>query len=233
MVRTYIPYPVSPFFMQRSFFLILALLAGAFLLCAGCTSTTPPQGPVTPVSTAPAATSTLAPYALSPSDLPAGYTLQSAHARTAADVSSVALDLGWQAGYVSTWTQPGNGTAGSTTLTQTITVYNAKNQSSLVSIVANNEEQQPGLAFSDLPLPATGPDTHALSAVVVNATSTPAATSGLVALQAGSSSSAPSQGYIEVLFDKGQILEVIRMTGPGADYATLTTLAETAYAKLP
>ncbi|HVP96027.1 hypothetical protein [Methanoregula sp.] len=213
--------------MQRSLFLILSLLACAFLLGAGCTSTTP-----SPASTTPAATIALAPLALTPADIPAGFTLQSAREKSPDEMSSMAKDLGWQEGYVASWTTPANGTAGSTVITQTITVYTAENQSSLVSLVASNEQQQAGLAFSDLPLPATGPDTHALSAAVVNATPASTPAGGFGPLQSGSASTAPTQGYIEVIFAKGPVLEVVRMTGPGADYATLKTLAETAYAKL-
>ena len=36
---------------------------------------------------------------------------------------------------------------------------------------------------------------------------------------------------MEVIFVKGTVTEVIRMTGPAAQYDTLKSLAETAYAK--
>jgi hypothetical protein len=147
-------------------------------------------------------------------------------------VSSTAKDLGWQEGYVATWASAGNATLGVTTITQTITVYNARNMSFLVPLVAAGEHQQQGLVFSNLPQPATGPDTRTISAVVVNTTPAAATSGGVVAIQNESTSTAAAQGYIEVIFGKGQILEVIRMTGPGAQYDTLTTLAESAYAKL-
>ena len=40
-------------------------------------------------------------------------------------------------------------------------------------------------------------------------------------------------GQVEIIFAKGSTLEVLKMTGPYADYATLKALSEIAYAKLP
>ena len=37
----------------------------------------------------------------------------------------------------------------------------------------------------------------------------------------------------EVIFSRGTTFEVISMTGPGADVATVTALAEKAYARIP
>jgi len=220
--------------MQRFIFSILALAACAILLCSGCTSTTGTQGTITPppVTSASTANISLAPLALAPADLPAGFTQQSGRQKSADEMSSLAKDLGWQEGYVATFSSSGNGTAGSTSITQTITVYNAKNMSSIVSLVDAGERQQADLVFSGLPLPATGPDTRALSAIAVNTTPATTTAGGLSALSSESGSSAPAEGYIEVIFAKSEILEVIRMTGPGAQYDTLKTLAETAYAKL-
>ena len=230
---TYIPFTVTPLLMQRFLYPVLCLIACCVLLSAGCTSLSGTQAsaPLTATS-APAENISLVPYALAPADLPAGFAEQSARYKSADEVSATAKDLGWQEGYVSTWASTGNATLGVTTITQTTTVYNARNMSSLVPLVAAGEQQQQGLVFSTLPQPATGPDTRAISAVVVNATPTAATSGGVVAIQNESTSTAAAQGYIEVIFGKGQILEVIRMTGPGAQYDTLTTLAESAYAKL-
>jgi hypothetical protein len=37
----------------------------------------------------------------------------------------------------------------------------------------------------------------------------------------------------EVIFSRGTTFEVISITGPGADVATVTALAQKAYAKIP
>jgi len=230
---TYIPFPVLPFLMQRFAFFILAVAACAVLLCAGCTSTpgTPGNSTPSPVTNASTVNISLAPLAFTPADLPAGFAQQSGRQKSINEVSSVAQDLGWQEGYIATYTSPGNGTAGSILITQTITVYPAAKMSGIVTLVNTNDRQTKGLDFTNLPLPATGPETYAFSATI-NATPTPTATGGMTVLSPGSGTSAPPEGYNEVIFAKGEILEVIRMTGPGAQYDTLKTLAETAYAKL-
>lgn len=217
--------------MQRSLVIGLCLIVCAALLDAGCTSTSG-TGSVTPThaaTTAPPANITLAPLALTQADVPAGYTLVSGRQKSADEMSSVAKDLGWQQGYVTIYSTTGNMTAGPTAITQTITVYGGKDISSIVSLVDSNERQQKGLTFSALALPATGADTRAFSAAPVNAT--PTISTGSLGL-AGSSGTTTTEGYIEVIFGKGEILEVIRMNGPGAQYDTLKSLAETAYARV-
>jgi len=219
--------------MQRYVSPVLCLITCCILLSAGCISPsgTQAEAPVT-ATPAPAENISLAPYVLVPADLPAGFAEQSTRYKSADEVSATAKDLGWQEGYVTTWASAGNGTSDVTTITQTITIYNDQNMSTLVPLVAAGEHQQQGLVFSNLPQPATGPDTRAISAVVVNTTPAAATSGGFVTIQNESTSTAAAQGYIEVIFGKGQILDVIRMTGPGAQYNTMKALAESAYAKL-
>ena len=214
--------------MQKSLFIGLALVAGAALFCTGCISA--PGTPAVPVPAAPVQTAnvSLVPLALAPADVPAGYTLLSSRQKSAGEMGTLAKDLGWQQGYVTVYSL--NDTAGPSAITQTITVYAGKNMSDLVSLVDTSERQEEGLNFTNLPLPATGPDTRAFVATAANATPSSTATEGTIMLAAGTS--APAEGYTEVIFAKGDILEVIRMTGPGARSDVLATLAETAYAKL-
>jgi hypothetical protein len=213
--------------MQRSLFLGLALVACAALFSAGCISSPGTQAAPVPAAPALAANVSLAPLALAPADVPSGYTLLSGRQKSAGEMGTLAKDLGWQQGYVTVYSL--NDTAGPSAITQTITVYAGKNMSDLVSLVDTGERQEKGLNFTDLPLPATGPDTRAFAATAANTTPSSTATGGML-LAAGTS--APAEGYAEVIFVKGDILEVIRMTGPGAQNDVLTTLAETAYAKL-
>ena len=214
--------------MQRSLFLGLALIACAALFCAGCISSPGTQAAPVPAAPAQAANVSLAPLALAPADMPSGYTLLSGREKSAGEMGTLAKDLGWQQGYVTVYSL--NDTAGQSAITQTIAVYAGKNMSDLVSLVYTTERQEKGLNFTDLPLPATGPDTRAFIATAADATPSSTATEGTIMLAAGTS--APSEGYAEVIFAKGDILEVIRMTGPGAHNDVLTPLAETAYAKL-
>ena len=217
--------------MQRSILFGLCLIICAAILGAGCTSlsgagSAPAPGTAT---TAPSANVSLAPLALTPADVPTGYTLVSARQKSADEMSTLARDLGWKQGYVVVYSTPANSTVKPTTITQTLTVYSDKSTTDMVSLVYSNEQQQKGLVFSDLAQPATGADTRAFSAVPVNVT--PTATTGSMSALADNSRTTPAEGYTEVIFGKGTVLEVIRMTGPAAQYDTLKALAETAYAK--
>jgi hypothetical protein len=49
----------------------------------------------------------------------------------------------------------------------------------------------------------------------------------------GSFEGTVQQDFVEIIFSKGDLLEVLRITGPGADYSTLANLAQKAYKKIP
>ena len=208
-------------------FLVLMFIV---LLFAGCTSSS--GGPAgTPAATpAPAENLSLAPLALAPADLPAGFVQQSGRYKSPDEVSAAAKYLGWQEGYVANFTSAGNASSGTTTITQTITEYNTTNMTQLVGIVSANEEQQTGLGFIALDPPSGIPGARAIHAFVVNISGVSSPV-GAGVLPAAQTTPAPATGYMEVIFGKGQVFEVIRMTGPGTQYDTLTALAETAYAK--
>lgn len=210
------------------------IVVAAFLLCAGCTSApAATQAAETPAPT----NTTLLAYALAPSDLSEGWTQVTSREKTTAEMSPLARELGWQDGYVVVYTLPANNSAGTCTLTQTVTRYSVQNMSDLVSAVAANERKVGGLAFTDLPAPATGPDTRAFSAVLVNGTPTATPTGGMASIAFESSAPVATDGYVEVVFAKGDILDVIRMSGTCPPYDTipyemLASLGKTAYTKL-
>ena len=214
----------------RCIALVFLVIMFLVILCAGCTSSSgSPVG--TPAATpAPAENLSLAPLALTPADLPAGFVQQSGRYKSPDEVSAAAKELGWQEGYVANFTSVGNATSGTATITQTITEYNTTNMTELVGIVSANEEQQTGLGFIALDPPSGIPGARAIHAIVVNISGT-TSSMGAGVLPVAQATPAPAAGYMEVIFGKGQVFEVIRMTGPGAQYDTLTALAETAYAK--
>ena len=51
-------------------------------------------------------------------------------------------------------------------------------------------------------------------------------------LGSGSAGGTVQQDFVEIIFSKGDILEVLRITGPGADYLTLASLTQKAYNKI-
>jgi hypothetical protein len=217
--------------MQIQSWSVTAVLMAALLLCAGCTSA-PAVAPTTPAPTQVPANSTLSAYTLASADLPTGWTQVSSREKTSAEMSDAARELGWQDGYVVVYTLPANTTAGTCTLTQTVTRYSNQNMQDLVSVVAANERKVGNLAFTDLAAPAAGPNARAFSAVLVNATPAATPTGGMSSLSFEGSAPVATEGYTEVVFVKGDLLDVIRMSGTCPSYDTLASLSQTAYAKL-
>ncbi|MDD1703401.1 MAG: hypothetical protein LUQ31_10520 [Methanoregula sp.] len=224
--------------MQKVLYLTLCLLAGAAIVVAGCTSSSPGNaGTAVTTTETPSGTGSngtvvsLAPLALNAGDVPSGFTLTSSREKTSDEVSDMAKEIGWREGYVTEFTKTGNDTANTTTITQTITGYNTTNLAGIISMVKKSEQTYTGYRFSDLPLPATGSETLAYEATVnASAQSKDFITGNPVE---SAVVTVASQDYQEVIFGKGDLMEVIRISGPGADYATLKNLAETAYAKMP
>jgi len=212
----------------------MALVVCAIVFCSGCTSVSGSQNTVPTETITPATTATnisLSTFALTTADLPDGSKIETSRQKSADDVGTIAKDLGWQQGYVMIGSIPPDNTTAASVVTQTITVYSEDKMFNIVSIINTNDRQLTGFVFSDMPRPATGPNTRAFSAVVSNKTIEPEGTGNIIGSK-GNDTSKAAEGYFEVIFSKGNILEVIRMSGPGADYDTLKLLSEKAYAKL-
>jgi hypothetical protein len=217
--------------MDGSRYLILCAFVCAVLAASGC-STTGSSASAAPASATPYPAVTLAPLALTPADAPQGSTLTGSREKDAAEVSRLALDLGWQAGYVVTFTNNSAGPDGQTTIVQTLTAYPEKSIPGVIGVVIRQEQSGTDMTFSDIPAPGLGDTSggftgkaHPRSIVTMNDNSNP-----LIPVAAKTE---PKQDFAEVYFSKGPIFEVIRMTGPGSDAVTVTTLARMAYAKIP
>jgi hypothetical protein len=217
--------------MDVSRYLILTALVCAMLASSGC-STTSSSAPATPASATPAPAATLALLALTPADVPPGYTQTGSREKNAAEVSRLALDLGWQAGYVVTFTNNSAGPDDRTTVVQTLTVYPENSIPGVIGVIVRQERSDTDMTFSDIPAPGIGDTSggftgkaHARLIVTTYDNSNP--------LAPAAARTEPKQDFAEIYFSKGSIFEVIRMTGHGLDAATVTTLARTAYAKIP
>ena len=215
-------------------YVIPSFLMCVLLAAAGCTTGTGPSAPAAPAAPAPVAPATsaaLAPLALTPADLPDGYTLTESREKTAADVSALALSLGWQDGYTVTYTNTSAVPAERTTIVQTVTVYPAKSVPDIISAIGRQERSDGNMSFTDIPSfgigDLSGGYTGKARAPMVLTTDK----SNPLAPKATITESNPD--VAEVWVAKGTVFEVIRMTGPGADAATVTALARTAYAKMP
>jgi hypothetical protein len=213
--------------MQYSRFLIPALLVTALLAVAGCTTTGTP--PVTATATPPV---TLASLALAPSDVPANYTLAGSREKNQSEMGPLALQLGWEGGYIVTYTNDTVTPYGQTTIVQTITRYPVSSMPGITGLVRKQEMTDVDMDYTNLSVEGLGdlgggylatPHTQILIKPVDSGN----------AIVKGSAQAVMTHEIAEVWFSKGEVFEVIRVTGPGADRATVTSLARAAYAKCP
>ena len=183
------------------------------VLAAGCTGPSAPPSPQVPANTS------LSSLALVPGDLPPGFTLVESREKTSEDVGSLARDLGWNGGYGTRYVLAGPEPGNVTTVLQSIALYPEEN----VPAIAAEAESQDRAAFNqtagNLTLPDLGTGSRGFSA---NVTTIPGAGLNNTSLQ-----------VTEIILTKGKIFEVLRMSGPGADAASLIPIAEKAYAKIP
>ncbi len=213
--------------MRNSRYLIFAIFVCFLILTAGCTGRT---GTAVPATTEPAP-ARLESLGLALSEIPENFTLSESRMKNISEVGKVARDLGWQQGYVVRFTCPLNEECGSNEILQTITRYPEKNSPGIAELIEQQERSDSTMIFSNLSSPQLGSYSRAFSGTV-NTLIVPES-GDLNPLGSGSAGGTARQDFAEIIFSKGEILEVIRMTGPEADYTTLVSLAQKAYSKLP
>jgi hypothetical protein len=210
-----------------SHYLIISILVFSLILTAGCTGHT---GTVVPATPTPAHI-TLESLVLTPSEVPQNFTLTDRRAKNSTDVSKLARALGWKEGYVVRFSRLMDGEHGSTEILQTISRYPEKNCAGIAELIEQQERADSNMTFSNLSSPGLGSYSRAFSGTV-NTLIVPES-GDLNPLGSGSAGGTARQDFVEIIFSKGEILEVIRMTGPEADSTTLVSLAQKAYSKLP
>jgi hypothetical protein len=213
--------------MHHSRFLILAILAAAVLAVAGCTTTGTP--PVT-ATTTPAVT--LASLALTPSEVPTNYTLAVSREKNQSEMGPLALQLGWEGGYIVTYTNDTVTPYGQTTIVQTITRYPVSSMPGITGLVRKQEMTDVDMNYTNLSVQGLGDLSGGYLATPHTQILIKPADNGN-AIVKGSAQAVMTHEIAEVWFSKGQVFEVIRVTGPGADAATVTSLARSAWAKSP
>jgi hypothetical protein len=124
-----------------------------------------------------------------------------------------------------------------TTILQTITTYPAKNIPSIIGIISKEEQDFSDMSFTTIPSPGIGDTSggyvgraHAGPSAGEDGTGSPVSST---AISGGSGQTSVKPDVAEVYFSRGGTLEVIRVTGPGADAATVTGLARNAAARIP
>lgn len=220
--------------MRLSRSLIVSLICCAALICAGCT-----QSPASPVPVS-LATGTVpggdpAQLALTRSDLPQGFTLVESRAKTSADLSKIALELGWQGGYVARFTSPAAGGMGGSEIVQSIAIYPERIMPDVITLAEQQGRSDSSLAYFDLPVRGLGGNARAFSGkagrqVIIKPTPENPVVAGM---KAGEGQAVSTNDVAMIIFSKGNTFEAFRMAGPSPDTALLLELAQKAYAKIP
>jgi hypothetical protein len=206
--------------------LIITILVCFLIMAAGCTvrdikgvntESTPARLP-------------LESMVLTPSDVPQNFTLVESRAKNATDVGNLALSLGWQQGYVVRYARSPDGRSGSAEILHTIALYPGKNIPAVAELIERQERSDNNMTFSNLSSPSLGNYSHAFSGKetvqIINKSD------NVFLLEYDSAKETIQQDFIEIIFSKGDILEIIRLTGPGSDFSTLSHLAQKAYSKI-
>jgi len=214
--------------------LILVFLVFSLLLAAGCTHSTPAPVPVT-ATVSPAAGPVLAGLALTPADLPPGFTLVESRAKNSSEVGTLARQLGWQGGYVVRYSSTPPAGGRQTAIVQSIAVYPAGTMPDIVKMADTQDQSDTDLKYTEIGTgvpgeQGTGFYGKASAPVLVKPTNVNPLVSGP---ENHDVEMLAKDDIAEVVFSRGTTFEVISVTGPGADVATVTALAQKAYAKIP
>ena len=203
---------------------ILIVLVAAVLL-AGCTSTVDKVSP--PAS--PTIRPDLLQLTLTSADVPSDYTLIESKPRDLGDKANLAKDLGWQGGYVTHFIAHENRTGEDTDIVQSIAVYPPGNLPGLVTMVDKQEQADPDMPWTELNTTGLGNLSRgfygkALAPILVKPTnvnplSTDPWNHDVQTIR--------QKDTAEIIFAQGNILEVIKMTGPRTDPAILREIART------
>jgi hypothetical protein len=205
---------------------MITILVCFLILADGCTErdTTSVNSPLT------SANNPLESLVLTSSDVPQNFTLVESRAKNATDVGNLALSLGWQQGYVVRYARSPEGVSGTTEILHTIALYPEKNIPAIAELIERQERSDSNMTFSNISSPSLGNYSHAFSGKenirIINKSD------NLFLLEYDSAKETIQQDFIEIIFSKGDILEIIRLTGTGSDFSTLSHLAQKAYSKI-
>jgi hypothetical protein len=217
--------------MQFSPFLILVVLAFAAVFAAGCTQGT---GPVITVLPVPVTTPHLQDLALNTSDVPACFSLTKQNIKSPDDVGSLAKDLGWQAGYVVSYTCSAQSPE-PTVITHSLAVYPAENMPGIAFMVDKQDRSAivayENLSFTDQTIAVRG-----FYGKAEESQFSPESP-GTFVLNGGHDESGENteseSNVAEIIIYRGTTFEVLRMTGPKTNITLLRDLTHIAGQKIP
>jgi len=210
--------------MKWSSVLLFGILIAGMVVFAGCTREgSSPSVAATPASPSPA----LSTSALAAADAPANFTLAESRVKTPDEVANRAKDLGWEDGYLVKF----SGTAdGQTAITQNLVTYPAASIPVIMRTIESEAMGETGRVFTPLPSPGLGESSYAFSGKADTRSASPQNGNPLQIVTPGTGQ---KPDMVEIIFTKGSTIEILRMEGPGTDYAILRNLSGTAWARLP
>ena len=219
--------------MHISLMLLVTLVICAAIFSAGCTQNSTLQVPVTPV-TASVTVANPSQIALTQSDVPKGFTLVESRAKTAADVSKLALELGWQDGYVVRFISPVKNATGTNEIVQSVAIYPERTIKDVITLAEQQGQFDSDLTYTDLPVQGLGNNARAFSGkanaqILIKPTQANPIFAGI---NENETQAVSKNSVAEIIFSKGKTFEDFRMTGPSPDTALLIDLAKKAYAKI-
>lgn len=218
--------------MKFSCSLVILLIACGLVFVAGCTQG---AGPAPGSVPAPVATPDLPALALAPADLPSCYAVTERSLKSPADVGSLARQLGWQAGYTVRYTCPTDGSE-PTVLIHSLAIYPAENIPAIAAMVDAQDRSGAECTWENLTFPAYGPSMRGFYGTPVDAAETPVAPGNYV-ISSGNETAPrttePAGDIAEIIFHRGMVFEVMRMSGPGTNLTLIEDLAARAYGEIP
>ncbi len=219
--------------MQISRIFFISLLFCVALFCAGCTQSAPSD--TGNQVTGPATVTDPAQMGLTLSDLPPGFALAESRTKNSSEMGRLALDLGWQRGYVVRYIRPvQEGNAGAE-IVQSIAIYPEHTIPDVIGYSAQQARSDTDYTYTDLPVLA--PYVHAQAFSGKAGIQIPTKSTGYNPLLDKTDTTNDQAGmktdFSEIFFSKGNTFEVIKISGSSPDTAFLLNVSEKAYAKIP
>ena len=217
--------------MQVPFRFIFLILIATTVFITGCTQD---PGPVPVVTPAPVTSPPLQDLAISTNDLPACFSLADQNVKSFADVGQLAKDLGWQAGYVATYTCPSYG-PDPTIIVHSLAVYPENTMSGIASMV-DEQDRTTGLLYENLSFPNQGTPMRGFygkPGEIQGSGNSPGTYFVNGGREGTELNTDTGSNVTEIIFYRGNVFEVLKMTGPETNVTLLRDLAQKASAKIP
>ncbi|PKL70816.1 MAG: hypothetical protein CVV30_05590 [Methanomicrobiales archaeon HGW-Methanomicrobiales-1] len=182
-----------------------------------------------------------APLGLTQSDLPQGFTLVESRTKTPSEMPRLALDLGWQGGYMAQYTGPVPEGTGTYDIMHSIAIYPSGKIPDVIDYSVQQGQSDSDFAYSVIPVPGPGAQSRAFSGRIreqipgnAGMTGNTGNTGSLVtSMENPDGRTSLKTNFSMIIFSRGNTFEVIKLSGTDPDTDFLVNLSQKAYAKIP